>query len=74
MSESGDYRICFDNRISRLNTKTVFFAISINGGDDDGLWDNGFDSVASATENYDMRVEDIRVCLRTIKLVKSNII
>jgi hypothetical protein len=67
VSESGDYRICFDNSASRFSSKVVFFDLIIEAADDDedGDADNEeeaelrriFGAGAGQAEAYEMQVK-----------------
>jgi protein ERP2 len=67
--EDGDYRMCWDNTISRFNSKTVFFEIIVESDDDDeddddrDPWDIDFENYGfmSPEELYDMNIQDIQV-------------
>lgn len=65
MSESGDYKICWDNSYSRFNSKTVFFGLIIESDDDndqEALWGEGIQGSPYKEEDiYEMKVEDIKV-------------
>lgn len=66
VAEEGDYRMCWDNTFSHFNSKTVFFEIIVESGDDDDdegdPWDIDFESygVMSPEEFYDMKIQDIQ--------------
>ena len=67
VKSDGDYRVCFDNSISRFSSKIVFFEIiveSADGGDgDDDLFDDIFgkdDKMRRDIGNYDVAVKDIQ--------------
>ena len=65
----GDYKICFDNSMSRFSPKIVFFEIIIENEDDanyDEFGDISF-SEDVAVENYDVQVTDIEEALKSIK-------
>lgn len=65
--ETGDYKICFDNTISRFNAKTVFFEVIVESENDDDENEFGdlFEGVTEGT--YDVQIEDIEVSLKEIK-------
>lgn len=64
MTEEADYQICWDNKFSHFNSKTVFFGVMIeneNDDDDDDLWDSGLEASVTAEEIYEMKIEDMKV-------------
>ncbi|KAB7502814.1 Transmembrane emp24 domain-containing protein 1 [Armadillidium nasatum] len=77
MSESGDYKICWDNSYSRFNSKTVFFGLIIESDDDndqEALWGEGIQGSPYKEEDiYEMKVEDIKDSVDRIRahLTKS---
>lgn len=70
VQETGDYRICFDNVHHSFSSKTVYFEVIIESGNDE---EDDFDpsiyggNVFKDAEEYDMKVEDIEHKLRIIK-------
>ncbi|MCL4135642.1 UNVERIFIED_CONTAM: hypothetical protein GTU68_030841 [Idotea baltica] len=76
MTEPGDYKICWDNSISRFNSKTVFFGLIIESDEEDdqeALWGVDSGNVYRAEDIYDMKVEDIKDSVDRIRshLTKS---
>ncbi len=69
MKSDGDYRLCFDNSISRFSSKIVFFEVIIesegDGEDDneefDDIFRGGDQGLREGAEKYDVAVNDIQV-------------
>ena len=76
VAEEGDYRMCWDNTFSHFNSKTVFFEIIVESGDDDDdegdPWDIDFESygVMSPEEFYDMKIQDIQVGFSVLNILE----
>lgn len=51
--------MCFDNKFSHFNSKTVYFEIMIDSDEEDDSWDelNG----QTPEEQYEMAIQDIEV-------------
>jgi len=66
--ETGDYKICFDNKFSYLSSKTVYFEI-FNVNEDEEYDDLAgiFDDEELPEEYYDVQVSDIESQLKKIK-------
>ena len=70
--EAGDYRLCFDNSFSIFSSKTVFFDVTTDNGEDAGhdgedennnAWgelDKEFYAGLREEEIYDIQVQDIK--------------
>lgn len=71
LPQDTELTFCFSNEFSRVNSKTVFFEIIIEGEDEDGGWSN-FDILEglSPEEFYDMKVQDVQ---DIIKRVRNNL-
>ena len=62
VQESGDYKICFDNKFSYLSSKTVYFEIfNINEDEEYDDLAGIFDDEDLPDEYYDIQVSDIEV-------------
>ena len=59
VKESGDYKICFDNSLSRFSGKIVFFEIIVESNEDDEKDDEVgviFAGQEKESELYDVKV------------------
>jgi len=66
--ETGDYKICFDNKFSYLSSKTVYFEIfNINEDEEYDDLAGIFDDEELPEEYYDVQVSDIESQLKKIK-------
>ena len=62
VQETGDYKICFDNKFSYLSSKTVYFEIfNINEDEEYDDLAGIFDDEELPEEYYDVQVSDIEV-------------
>ena len=76
IEEDGDYRICFDNRNSRWSDKTVSFEIQVEDPEDDyddeyidtDEWDHMKELNEDTMSMFEMKVDDIKTMLHTIRL------
>ena len=59
--EEGDYKACWDNSISRFNSKLVFFEVGVEREDGAEVWDDIDHEFGTETEVYDMKLQDIQV-------------
>jgi len=59
LKETGAYRLCFDNRFSSFNRKTVFFALFSEKDE------NSIEDISTyQEEQYDITVAEIEVILQ----------
>jgi len=79
LEDSGDYRLCLDNRKSRISDKIVWFEVQIKNDEDDDYDDEYFDTeeMQQMKDNnedtmtlFNMGVEEIK---KTVKSVKSKL-
>ena len=76
IEEDGDYRICFDNRNSRWSDKTVWFEVQIEDPEDDydddyidtEEWDRMKELNEDTESLFEMKVEDIKTSMHSIRL------
>jgi len=76
VEEDGDYRICFDNRNSRWSDKTVWFEVQVEDPEDDydddyidtDEWDKMKELNEDTMSMFEMKVDDIKTMLHTIRL------
>ena len=76
IEEDGDYRICFDNRNSRWSDKTVWFEVQVEDPEDDydddyidtEEWDKMKELNEDTMSMFEMKVDDIKTMLHTIRL------
>ena len=76
IEEDGDYRICFDNRNSRWSDKTVWFEVQVEDPEDDydddyidtDEWDKMKELNEDTMSMFEMKVDDIKTMLHTIRL------
>lgn len=67
-TEDGDYRMCWDNSISRINSKVIFLSIRVyrtSGGVDPLQLGDQFDFTDS--DIYDMAVQDIQSVVERVR-------
>lgn len=64
----GDYAFCFDNTISHLNKKTVFFELIIEReGEENRKDENDLYEGLRPEEVYDLQVQDIQDSIHTVR-------
>lgn len=64
----GDYSFCFDNTISKLNRKTVFFELIIEREGEEGKRDqDDLYEGLRPEEVYELKVQDIQDSIHTVK-------
>ncbi|KAL0277059.1 UNVERIFIED_CONTAM: hypothetical protein PYX00_004476 [Menopon gallinae] len=65
VAEDGDYKMCFDNRFSNFNSKTVYFEIMIDSDEEEDPWDdlNG----QTPEQQYEMAIQDIEEVVKRVK-------
>lgn len=67
VEEDGDYRICFDNRFSSFNSKTVFFEIMIDSDEDEKEpWDD-LSEEQNQEEQYELTIQVIEEAVKKVK-------
>ncbi|XP_008102024.2 transmembrane emp24 domain-containing protein 1 [Anolis carolinensis] len=65
-TESGDYKLCFDNSFSTISEKLVFFELIFDSPQDDEDL-NHWAEVAEPEEMLDIKIEDIKESIETMK-------
>lgn len=67
IDEDGDYKLCFDNRFSSFNTKTVYFELIIETEDGNDIdFDEGIKSKSLDDEQYEITIHFIEVLVSQI--------
>ncbi|XP_048359726.1 transmembrane emp24 domain-containing protein 1 [Sphaerodactylus townsendi] len=65
-TETGDYKLCFDNSFSTISEKLVFFELIFDSPhEDEDL--NGWAEMAEPEEMLDIKIEDIKESIDTVK-------
>ncbi|XP_015265933.1 PREDICTED: transmembrane emp24 domain-containing protein 1, partial [Gekko japonicus] len=64
-TETGDYKLCFDNSFSTISEKLVFFELIFDSPQDDEDL-NGWAEMAEP-EALDIKIEDIKESIETVK-------
>lgn len=64
---AGDYSFCFDNTISRLNKKTVFFELIIEKDGEERRSEEDLYEGLQPEEVYELQVQDIRDSIHTVR-------
>lgn len=59
-TETGDYKLCFDNSFSTISEKLVFFELIFDGPQEDEDL-NGWAEMTEPEETLDIKIEDIKV-------------
>ncbi|KAM4534719.1 transmembrane emp24 domain-containing protein 1a [Fundulus diaphanus] len=59
-TESGDYRLCFDNSFSKMSEKMVFFKVIINSQSNTAGGQEEWADIAVSESVVDYRLEEIR--------------
>ncbi|KAE8742269.1 hypothetical protein FOCC_FOCC012198 [Frankliniella occidentalis] len=74
-SEDGDYKMCWDNSISRFNSKTVFFEFLVDQDQDDWFKNSVQGNLVpeAALEKYDMTVDDLKESMTRVHTFLSSI-
>ncbi|XP_034247611.1 transmembrane emp24 domain-containing protein 5-like [Thrips palmi] len=74
-TEDGDYKMCWDNSISRFNSKTVFFEFLLDQDQDD-WFKNGLEGnldVDSVVEKYEMTVDELKQSITRVHTLLSSV-
>lgn len=74
-AEDGDYKMCWDNSISRFNSKTVFFEFLLDQDQDD-WFKNGVEGnvdVDQVVEKYDMTVDELKESITRVHSLLSSV-
>ncbi|KAK3911716.1 Transmembrane emp24 domain-containing protein 1 [Frankliniella fusca] len=74
-SEEGDYKMCWDNSISRFNSKTVFFEFLVDQDQEDWFKNSVQGNLVpeAALEKYDMKVDDLKESMTRVHTLLSSI-
>ncbi|XP_053226676.1 transmembrane emp24 domain-containing protein 1 [Podarcis raffonei] len=65
-TEGGDYKLCFDNSFSTISEKLVFFELIFDSAQEDEDLNN-WAEVAEPEEMLDIKIEDIKESIETMK-------
>ncbi|XP_074835837.1 transmembrane emp24 domain-containing protein 1 [Carettochelys insculpta] len=63
-TEAGDYKLCFDNSFSTISEKLVFFELIFDSPQED---EDNWAEVVEPEEMLDMKIEDIKESIETMK-------
>ncbi|KAJ6644785.1 hypothetical protein lerEdw1_013550 [Lerista edwardsae] len=65
-TEAGDYKLCFDNSFSTISEKLVFFELIFDSPQEDEDL-NSWAEMAEPEEMLDIKIEDIKESIETMK-------
>ncbi|KAK6640060.1 hypothetical protein RUM43_008337 [Polyplax serrata] len=70
IKEDGDYKLCFDNRFSSFNTKTVYFELIIEAEDgtdvDLNVDFNGINRKLGIEDQYELTIQNIEESVKRV--------
>jgi len=76
--ENGDYKVCFDNRVSTFSDKIVWFEVNVEDPDDDYTddddyfdpedWDKMVDNNEDTQSLFEIKVEDIKTAIHDVRM------
>ncbi|NXF55532.1 TMED1 protein, partial [Oceanites oceanicus] len=73
-TEAGDYKLCFDNSFSTISEKLVFFELIFDSAQEEeeeeegeGEEGDGWGEAAEPEDTLDVKIEDIKESIETMK-------
>ncbi|NWH47271.1 TMED1 protein, partial [Fregata magnificens] len=68
-TEAGDYKLCFDNSFSAISEKLVFFELIFDSAQEEEEEEegDGWVEVAAPEDALDVKIEDIKESIETMK-------
>ncbi|XP_046406127.1 transmembrane emp24 domain-containing protein 5-like [Ischnura elegans] len=67
VEEDGDHQLCFDNTISRFNSKTVFFELIIDSDADAWDFDFNSDNLPSPEDVYETQILALQETMQRVR-------
>ena len=61
VDETGDFKICFDNTLSRFSAKVVYFEVIVEG-QDDGNGSDDINRIFAGLDQREKEIYDVKVC------------